>query len=252
MATATVGVQPRTFRPVWRRAARELRRALLDLLLPPECAVCGESASELCQPCTRQLAWRPRQACRRCGAAARPLQTTCGGDHRELRGIDRLVAPWHFAGSGGALVRRFKLDGQVAAGRLIVRAMANAWLQAGGEGWRRACLTSVPLHRTKLRQRGFDQAAWLAAETGPRIGLGVLSGVLHRTHQTLPQGDPRVVSRSNNVAGAFTVRHPDLVRGRAVLLVDDVVTSGATVRECARVLRQAGATAVAVLVACRS
>ncbi len=181
-----------------------------------------------------------------------PLQATCGSSHGELRGIDRLTAPWWFAGTGGALVRRFKLDGDVAAGRLIVRAMTNAWLQAGSQGWRRAELVSVPLHRHRLRERGFDQTDWLAAEVGRRLGLGFQRGVLQRARPTLPQGDPRVTSRSSNVADAFVVRNPESVQGRAVVLLDDVVTSGATVRECGRVLREAGAVRVAVLVACRS
>jgi predicted amidophosphoribosyltransferase len=110
----------------------------------------------------------------------------------------------------------------------------------------------VPLHRSRRRVRGFDQAAWLAAALARRSGLDARPWALVRTRPTLPQGDPRVTSRRGNVEGAFTVARPRAVRGRAVLLVDDVVTSAATARACAQVLRAAGATAVAVLSACRA
>lgn len=176
---------------------------------------------------------------------------TCGSDHRELRHLTRLVAPWRFAGTGGALVRRLKLDGDAGAGRLLVRAMADGW-RVHGEPWSRAVLVPVPLHARRRRERGFDQAAWLAAGLGARLGLQPAPGTLVRRRATLPQGDPRVLAREANLVGAFTLRAAGAVAGRRVVLVDDVFTSGATARACAGLLRAGGAREVAVLVACRS
>ena len=166
--------------------------------------------------------------------------------------MQQLVAPWQYAGAGGALVRRFKLDANVAAGRLLARAMADAWCASAAFGWGRATLVPVPLHRTRRRARGFDQAAWLASRIGSRLRLHVAPRVLERTRATLPQGDPRTRSRDRNVEDAFVVRRPQDVRGRRVVLVDDVFTSGATVRRCSQLLLAAGARAVAALTACRS
>jgi ComF family protein len=235
----------------WRRPCRELVRAALGLLLPAVCPACGELADGLCARCDQNLVRRRSPGCPRCGERVLVSGAPCGGEHRELRLLAHLVAPWRFAGSGGALVRRFKLDGDAAAGQWLGRAMADAWRRQVGSGWRKALVVPVPLHRARRRQRGFDQAAWLAHDLARRLGFVAAVGTLRRTRATLPQGDPRVTSRERNVDGAFAaVRR--LVGQPDVVLVDDVFTSGATARACAQVLRDAGAGRVAVLTACRA
>ena len=241
----------------WRRQARELARGLLDTVLPPVCAACGVPADGLCAVCRRNLRRRPARGCARCGEPRPPAGAPgtrpgmCGGDHRALRGLVQLVAPFRFVGAGGELVRRFKLDGDAAAGRLLVRAMADCHRQAPARQ-RRPVVVSVPLHRARRRRRGFDQAAWLALGLARRLGLTSLPGLLVRTRGTRPQGHALVTSRDENVRGAFAVRDAGLLVGRCVLLVDDVFTSGATARACAAELRRAGARNVAIAVACRS
>lgn len=176
----------------------------------------------------------------------------CPDDHRWLAGVRAARAPFRYTGTGGALVRRFKFERDPGAGWFLARGMAAAigpWVRRHA---RRAVVVSVPVHPAKRRARGFDQAAWLADVTARGLGLRLASGALRRVRPTLPQGDPRVTSRERNVAGAFSVARPRPVRGRTVLLVDDTVTSGATVRECARVLRAAGVLTVAVISAVRA
>lgn len=124
--------------------------------------------------------------------------------------------------------------------------------------FRRALLVPVPAHRRKRRARGFDQAAQLARgveeqlrRRWPALRSRVVEALV-RDRATAPQGDPRVTDRSANVAGAFAARWWRPVRGECIVLVDDVLTSGSTLRECARVLRVAGARAVASATAARS
>ncbi len=248
-ATAVVRV-PSQWR-AWRRPVREVVRAALDLLLPPVCPACGALAGGLCGPCDQNLVRRGTPGCVRCGEPVLAAAATCGGDHRELRHLTHLVAPWRFAGTGGALVRRFKLDADAGAGRWLGRAMADAWRRQVGLAWRKALVVPVPLHARRRRQRGFDQAAWLAHDLARRLDFDSAIGVLRRTRATLPQGDPRVTSREHNVDGAFALARR-LAGASKVVLVDDVFTSGATARQCAAVLRQAGAGEVAVLTACRA
>ncbi len=233
---------------VMRRLWRQLTRTLLDAVMPPACAACGEPAVTLCDPCRRNLALRPA-GCLRCGEPTTPAGV-CTASHAALTHVRQLMAPFRFVGTAGRLVRRFKLDGNAAAGQLLARAMADCCRHQGPDG--RALLVAVPLHRARRRRRGFDQALWLARAVATRLGLRVASGVLVRCRATRPQGDALVLSRAENVRGAFVVRLPEAVAGRVVVLLDDVFTTGATARTCAKLLRQAGAREVVVLVACRS
>lgn len=237
-----------------RRPWRELRDGLLDLVLPPACVGCGApSGNGVCPVCRATLVDRPVGGCNRCGDPVPPGGTTCGTDHRELRHLAFHVAPFAYAGTGGVLVRRFKLDADAGAGRLLVRAMVVAWWPRSVDcRWRRASMVPVPLHPRRLRVRGFDQALWLARELAVRLDMVVAADLLMRTSDTLPQGDPRVTSRDRNVEQAFALRHAERVVGRRFVLVDDVLTSGATGRACARLLVAAGAAEVAMLTACRS
>ncbi len=114
----------------------------------------------------------------------------------------------------------------------------------------------VPLHRTKLRQRGFNQAE-LIARAAVKISpaqdrLHLCAGVLERKRETASQTGLTSHQRRENLRGAFAVAQPELVKGREVLVVDDVYTTGATVSECARVLRRAGATKVWVATVART
>lgn len=243
--------------PVWRtfrRPWREFARTVLDLLVPPVCPSCGGhvDGEGLCRACAQNLVQRPQAGCARCGEPALAADRRCGSDHRELTGLAYLVAPFRYAGTGGDLVRRFKLDANAGAGRWLARAMAVAWRAQVGGAFGRACAVSVPLHWRRRRERGFDQAAWLAQALAVRLGWRVIPGALRRVRATLPQGDPRVTSREGNVEGAFAVARRGGWAGRHVVLIDDVFTSGATLRQCARLLREAGAVEVAALVACRS
>ena len=113
------------------------------------------------------------------------------------------------------------------------------------------CLVPVPLHPSREAERGFNQSALLANRVSRRWGVPVEARALRRRRVTLPQTDLDASSRRANVRGAFAVSRPGAVDGRHVLLVDDVFTTGATVSECARVLLDAGATAVGVLTVAR-
>ena len=232
-----------------RREWRQFSAAVLDALLPPACPCCREPGAGLCDVCGRALARRPGDGCRRCGEVVAP-DGRCRSDHASLRGLARLIAPLRFAGTGGRLVRRFKLDGDAEAGRLLAIEMAAALRAAAIAP--RALLVPVPLHRLRRRRRGFDQAAWLASRIARRLGHRDGRHVLVRVRATLPQGDVRVMSRTENLRGAFVLRDPSRVAGRSVVLVDDVFTTGATARACAALVRSAGARTVAILAACRS
>jgi len=109
----------------------------------------------------------------------------------------------------------------------------------------------VPLHWTRLFTRRYNQAALLAQAIAKAGGPPVAADCLIRRRRTPSQGNKNPSARRRNVAGAFAVRRPDKLRGRRVVLIDDVLTTGATVEECARVLKRAGAARVDVLTLAR-
>ena len=121
-------------------------------------------------------------------------------------------------------------------------AFAEACLGGDEALWRGAdALVPVPLHPSRRRERGFNQARLLARGLAAGRGLAVLDGALIKTRNAPAQAGLRAADRERNVRRAYAVKRPDLVRGRVLVLVDDVTTTGATLRECAGVLMDAGA-----------
>lgn len=234
------------------RLARDLFRALLDAVAPPHCPGCGVPADGPCAACAPRLERRGEPACGRCGEPLPGPDRPCGAPHDALRGVCWARAPFRYAGTGGALVRRFKFDQDWCAGFELALAMTESLRPQLQGPWRKPLVVPVPLHRERARQRGFNQAAWLGGCLADACGLTMAARQLDRCRATLPQGDPRVLGRAANVEGAFVLAGRNRVVGRRVLLVDDVTTSGATARACARVLRDHGAVEVALITACAS
>jgi ComF family protein len=110
----------------------------------------------------------------------------------------------------------------------------------------------IPLHRSRLHLRGFNQALLLAARIGEAFSMPVCFDNLFRTRPTRPQVELSGPDRVRNVAGAFSLARVDAVKNRSILLIDDVFTTGATINECAKVLKQAGATRVMALTLARA
>jgi ComF family protein len=163
--------------------------------------------------------------------------------------MDAVVFAAPYAGTAKELVHRFKYRADFAAGRLLAQLLA-ARIDAALPGAVDQ-LVPVPLHRWRLGGRGFNQAALLARDVGRRMKLPVAVAALGRASNTRTLAGLHPEERSRELRGAFTVRQPALVAGRRILLVDDVLTTGATAENCCRVLKDAGAVWVAVAVAAR-
>ncbi|MCI0586915.1 MAG: ComF family protein [Planctomycetes bacterium] len=148
-------------------------------------------------------------------------------------------------------MRALKFEGRLHAAYPLVDAMAGV---VRAEGWERETdlVVPVPLHPRKRRERGFNQSEVLARDLADRLGLRCRD-LLRRTRETAPQGSPTTLSRVRNVEGAFGLARGGRPRleGAVLLLVDDVMTSGATLSACARVLRRAGARRVVAVAAAR-
>ena len=235
-----------------------LARLLADLILPPRCGLCGRFLARpgpgvrICSPCRQELDYGEELLCSVCGGVLSPEEAEGGGVCRDCLSIpppfDQAAPAAVFRGDLARAIRAFKYGRRIElAGVLGWVAREMNWPASFPEKF--DLIVPVPLHPSRIRSRGFNQSALIAQTMTARgwAGQGILDGeALIRTRKTRPQVELGGRDRQENVKGAFALKEPGKVEGRTILLVDDVVTTGATVRECARALKKAGAKRVFV------
>lgn len=212
-------------------------------LFPPLCLLCGaEGAAErdLCAGCASDLP-RNTQACNRCAMPLSPPATVCGECLRHPPSFQRACAPFLYQTPVDFLIKGLKFHGRLAHARLLGE-LLGAELAARSEPLPQA-LIPLPLHPARLRERGFNQALELARPVARRLNVPLLN-YGRRIRHTPPQMTLNATARRANIRGAFQATGPLPVRHVAVL--DDVLTTGSTLREFAAVLAAAGAETIEV------
>jgi ComF family protein len=218
------------------------------LVFPSACRRCGvllERPGEriLCPSCVSALAACRAPYCPSCGrffdgdGAPHP----CAACLRKAPPLSAHRSAARYDGAVKDALLLFKYRGLRPLGRPLA-AFLHAAVEGGDPPWRGAdVFVPVPLHRRRRRERGFNQAEVLAIELSRLTGVPVVSKALRKTVNLRPQTSLRSEERRANIRGAYRAVRPDAVRGKIVVLVDDVYTTGSTLGECARVLKRAGA-----------
>jgi ComF family protein len=225
---------------------RTCGRYVLDFGLPPRCAGCGTIVADVhsfCTDCWTQIEFLGETGCATCGM---PLQateaSTCGACLAKPPRIARTRAAVAYNDLSRGLAIRLKYGRKVAIARTMARYMAPL-VGSSAE----PILVPVPLHRTRLWQRGFNQSALVASELSRRLKVPAHHWALRRLRRTPPLKGMSPLQRRKTVAGAFEVKDKAAVAGKTVILIDDVLTTGSTAEACARTLQRAGAARVELI-----
>jgi len=235
----------------------KLFRLLLDSILPRRCRKCGQILTiegELCEKCLNELNFIFPPYCRKCGhplsekeARGKMLCASCLRKKRFPFRLSRSALCYDEASKN--LILAFKFMDRTENARLLA-----AMLKVAGEDIFKAgvdVIVPVPLHYTRLVKRRYNQAALLARELGRYTGLPVDCFSLVRHKKTRPQVEFSGFERVRNVKNAFSVPHPEKLAGKRVVLIDDVLTTGSTLKECAAALKKAGVRSVDALTVAR-
>ena len=223
----------------------KLARSALDLVFPIPCAGCGREGAVLCGECVEGEARLVAPYCSVCAAPG--VSGVCQWCERFPRGFDSLRAPFRFDGAVRDAVHRLKYRGERTAARPLGGLMSE-YLERNPAAV--DMLVPAPLHPRRLRSRGYNQSALLAREMGRNLDLPVEENLLARLKNPRPQVETgSQQERRDNVSGNFACAAD--ASGLAVLLVDDVATTGSTLSECAAALKAAGASAVYALALAR-
>ncbi len=232
-----------------------LFNALLDILFPPRCLICRTPGEEIfCKSCIQKIKYI-HQYCPICGKPQESLQEkTCGDclSSKPVFDLARSVAIYD--GVIKQAIHKFKFRGK----RVLSTPLSGLLIKYlegypfGVDLSKVTLITMVPLYRDRERKRGFNQSQLLATLITKHYNVPFKENILVRTRKTRPQFDLKRSERFTNVAGAFRVTREEAISGKTILLIDDILTTGATVSECAKALKQGGASRVFVLTLSRA
>jgi len=233
-----------------------LLRKFIDLLFPPRCVLCRtfDTNDSLCDACFSSFHKLVSPACTICGG---PFPDGIQEDHvceeciKRKPYFDSAAAPYLYDGAIMDAVHQFKYGGKSHIARVLGPLLA-AFGRERLRDLRGIQVMPVPLHPRRLRERGYNQSLLLARHVAPGLGASLDFLSLRRTRDTRVQTGLKKNERRRNVRRAFEVTDRNAVKGKTILLVDDVATTGSTLNECARVLRKAGCNEIHCLVLARA
>ena len=221
-----------------------LSRVVLDFVYPPVCLVCKEVIREeflpeskalVCSCCWNNLEIEEKPFCPECKVELKISQL-----HDCSAYLNKVYALGVFDENFQALIHHFKYKGKISLGKRLGYRLAEELKGQNLSDF--TYLIPVPLHKVRKRERGFNQSEILGEALAQKLNLRLPQNILIRIKNTKDQTKLSIEERKENVAGAFQVQDKQkILHGKKIILVDDVITTGATLNECARVLKQAGA-----------
>ncbi len=230
---------------------------IISVFLPPRCIKCGTILSQddgLCPDCFNEINFISAPYCQKCGqpfeAAPSSSKMLCVSCLQKVKTPFRLSrSAVHYDDSSKPLLLSFKFHDRTDNAKTLAK-----WLNLAGQDiWKEGVdlIVPIPLHYTRLMKRRYNQSGLLAAELGKMTGLPVDYTAVARHKKTRPQVEFSGHERIKNVKGVFSVKHPEKIKGKRIVLIDDVMTTGSTLKECALAMLSAGAKSVDALTVAR-
>ena len=211
------------------------KEVLISILFPKHCPFCGrpmESQQIYCEECKHQLPW----------TCAAKLCPQCGQEHcicGDAPFLKRLYVPFFYKGLAAGAVKSLKFYNKRAYSRSLGCLLAQC-IQQQNQAFHFDCIVPIPMTKKDIRKRGYSQAELIARFMGEALGIAVEKNNLIKICQTKKQHDLTATERKQNLKNAFSVKKPETLRGKSILLCDDVTTTGATLREASVTLQKAG------------
>ena len=220
----------------------QTRNALLDLMLPPRCVHCQDADQWLCQACFEKIDFIQPPVCTRCGTPLDPRLSGCEECERnQLVAIDGIRSAAHFLDNPiRSAILQLKYQNHKAIGSTLAQILSSSYRKYGIAA---DVIIPVPLHKSRFKERGYNQCELLARPLGEMLGLPVNTHSLRRVKRTKTQMTLAQSERHQNVRGAFDCTGCDLA-DLTILLIDDVCTTGSTLDSCATALKASAVTAV--------
>jgi ComF family protein len=206
------------------------------------CGTVLESAEDLCKACALDIKRVEDDFCKACGLGR---SFCCCGASEALHKI--LIAPFYYEGAIKKAIGRFKFEGHKKAGELIAKEVSQRIKQLSVTNI--DCVVPVPITQKQQRKRGYNQSSVIAGEISRQLGFHYLPNGLVKVRDITPQHSLKYAERQKNVVGVFDVSDKELIKGKNILLCDDIKTSGATLAECTNVLKTNGALSVVCVAA---
>lgn len=229
-----------------------IKNFLLELFFPSFCLGCKKEGFYLCQDCQSTLEISEYNYCL---CNSNPLRLLAGSQKgkcpscqdKKLAGLYSAL-PYKEKALTSKLIHQFKYPPRI---KELAKVLANILIEHfvltknnTEKIWQNSFLVPVPIEKKRLKSRGYNQAEELAKELAKIVKLPVIKDSLIKIRATMPQIKLSAKKRQENLKNAFLIKNPERIQGKKIFLVDDVYTTGATMEECARVLREAGAKSV--------
>jgi ComF family protein len=230
-----------------------IREIILQFFLPLQCPCCEKFLEEgekgFCKSCLSEIQWISPPFCSICGTPfpSREIEChPCGDCMVKKRYFTTARALGSYEGSLKRAIHQWKYEGKniltPSFGKWMIEGFYKYWDTSFFD-----LLIPVPLHKKRLKERGFNQALLLVKELSRATGIPYKKRILFKKKQSIPQVDLNLVEREKSIRGSFDINRKEEIKGKRILLIDDVYTTGATVNECSKVLISAGAKRVDVL-----